>query len=94
MREFPKNNRGEVVRITREEYTGGGMVSLPELPGIEVTRDRPETAPHAGIVTTKQKSKQKSLSIEERIEVIRQMWIKTVAARMTEDHSHHGEGNA
>lgn len=90
MREFQKNNRGEVVRITRKKYGGVGMVSLPELPGIDVTRDRPETAPRAGIVTPKKKS----LSIEERIEAIRQMWIETVAARMTEDHSHHGESNA
>ena len=51
-------------------------VSLPTVPGVEVTRARPETDPRAGIVTPKQKP----LSIEERIEVIRQMCIKARAA--------------
>ena len=51
-------------------------VSLPPVPGIEITSARPETEPRAGIVTPKQKS----LSIEERIEVIRQMWISTRVA--------------
>lgn len=46
-------------------------VTMPELPGVEVTRDRPETDPRAGIITPKQRS----LTIEERIEVIRRMWI-------------------
>ena len=48
-------------------------VTVPELPGVDVTRDRPETDPRAGIVTPARKP----LTIEERIEVIRQMWIKT-----------------
>ena len=48
-------------------------VSLPELPGVNVTRNRPETDPRADIITPARKS----LSIEERIEVIRQMWMKT-----------------
>lgn len=51
-------------------------VSLPQVPGVEVTRDRPETNPRAGIMSPKRKS----LTIEERIEVIRQMWINTRAA--------------
>lgn len=51
-------------------------VTMPELPGVEVTRDRPETDPRAGIITPPCKS----LTIEERIEVIRQMWINTRAA--------------
>ena len=51
-------------------------VSLPPVPGVEVTRDHPETDPRAGIVTPARKS----LTIEERIEVIRQMWISTRAA--------------
>ena len=51
-------------------------VTMPELPGINVTRDRPETDPRRGIVTPQRKS----LTIEERIEVIRQMWINTRAA--------------
>lgn len=51
-------------------------VSLPVVPSVYVTRDRPETDPRAGIITPRQKS----LSIEERIEVIRQMWIKARAA--------------
>ena len=28
MREFQKNNRGEVVRITREEYKGADLVNI------------------------------------------------------------------
>lgn len=51
-------------------------VSLPSVPGVEVTRDRPETNPRAGIVSPARKP----LTIEERIEVIRQMWIKTRVA--------------
>ena len=51
-------------------------VSLPQVPGVEVTRDRPETNPRAGIVTPRRVQ----LPIEERIEVIRQMWIETRAA--------------
>lgn len=51
-------------------------VSLPSVPGVEVTRDRPETNPRAGIVTPRRVQ----LSIEERIEVIRQMWINMRAA--------------
>ena len=51
-------------------------VTMPELPGINVTRDRPETDPRASIVTPARKT----LTIEERIEVIRQMWIKARAA--------------
>lgn len=51
-------------------------VSLPQVPGVEVTRDRPETNPRAGIVSPARKS----LTIEERIEVIRQVWINTRAA--------------
>ena len=51
-------------------------VALPELPGVDITRDRPETAPRAGIVTPKRKS----LTIEERIEVIRQMWMNVRTA--------------
>lgn len=51
-------------------------VSLPQVPGVEVTRDRPETNPRAGIVSPARKP----LTIEERIEVIRQMWINTRAA--------------
>ena len=51
-------------------------VSLPQVPGVEVTRDRSETNPRAGIVTPARKS----LTIEERIEVIRQMWISTRVA--------------
>ena len=51
-------------------------VSLPQVPGVEVTRDRPETDPRAGIVTPARKS----LTIEERIEVIRQMLISTRSA--------------
>ena len=51
-------------------------VSLPPVPGIEITSARPETNPRAGIVTPARKS----LTIEERIEVIRQMWISTRAA--------------
>lgn len=47
-------------------------VSLPAVPGVEVTRARPETDPRAGIVSPARKP----LTIEERIEVIRQMWIK------------------
>lgn len=50
-------------------------VTMPELPGINVTRDRPETDPRAGIVTPMRKP----LTIEERIEVIRQMCIKSRA---------------
>lgn len=51
-------------------------VSLPQVPGVEVTRARPETDPRAGIVSPARKP----LTIEERIEVIRQMWIETRAA--------------
>ena len=51
-------------------------VSLPQVHGVEVTRDRPGTNPRAGIVSPARKS----LTIEERIEVIRQMWIKSRAA--------------
>ena len=51
-------------------------VSLPLVPGVEITPARPETDPRAGIVTPARKS----LTIEERIEVIRQMWINTRAA--------------
>lgn len=51
-------------------------VSLPPVPGVEVTRARPETDPRAGIVSPARKP----MSIEERIEVIRQMWISTRAA--------------
>lgn len=51
-------------------------VSLPQVPGVEITRARPETDPRAGIVSPARKS----LTIEERIEVIRQMWIETRAA--------------
>lgn len=51
-------------------------VSLPQVPGVEITRARPETDPRAGIVSPARKS----LTIEERIEVIRQMWINTRAA--------------
>ena len=47
-------------------------VTMPPLPGINVTRDRPETDPRASIVTPVRKP----LTIEQRIEVIRQMWIK------------------
>lgn len=50
-------------------------VSLPAVPLVEVTRDRPETEPRADIITPARKP----LSIEERIEVIRKMWIKTRA---------------
>lgn len=50
-------------------------VSLPPVPGVEITSARPETDPRAGIVTPARKS----LTIEERIEVIRQMWIKARA---------------
>ena len=48
-------------------------VTMPELPGINVTRDRPETDPRATIVTPVRKP----LTIEQRIEVIRQIWIRT-----------------
>ena len=51
-------------------------VSLPSVPGVEVTRARPETDPRAGIVSPERKP----LSVEERIEVIRQMWISTRSA--------------
>lgn len=51
-------------------------VTMPELPGINVTRDRPETDPRASIVTPVRKQ----LTIEERIEVIRLMWIKSRGA--------------
>ena len=51
-------------------------VSLPAVPGVEITRARPETDPRAGIVTPARKH----LTVEERIEVIRQMWINTRAA--------------
>ncbi len=51
-------------------------MTMPELPGVDITRDRPETAPRAGIITPERKL----LPIEERIEVIRQMWIKARAA--------------
>lgn len=51
-------------------------VSLPSVPGVEITRARPETDPRAGIVTPARKH----LTIEERIEVIRQMCIKARAA--------------
>lgn len=51
-------------------------VSLPPVPGIEITSARPETAPRAGIVSPARKP----LTVEERIEVIRQMCIKARAA--------------
>ena len=51
-------------------------VSLPPVPGIEITRARPETDPRAGIVSPARKH----LTVEERIEVIRQVWIETRAA--------------
>ena len=50
-------------------------VTMPELPGINVTRDRPETDPRAGIVSPSRRQ----LTIDERIEAIRRMWIKTRA---------------
>lgn len=50
-------------------------VTMPELPGIEVKRDRPETDPRAGIVSPSRRH----MTIEQRIEVIRQMWIRTRA---------------
>lgn len=51
-------------------------VSLPPVPGIEITSARPETDPRAGVVSPARKY----LTVEERIEVIRQMWIETRAA--------------
>lgn len=67
---------GRFTRIPQAVAPTSRHVSLPPVPGIEITRARPETSPRAGIVSPERKL----LSIEERIEVIRQMWIKTRVA--------------
>lgn len=46
-------------------------VSLPVIPGVDITQDRPETAPRCRIVTPQNK-----LTSGEFVETIRREWIK------------------
>ena len=71
---YPLRSGGKIPAAVMPPTTA--PVSLPAVPGVEITRARPETDPRAGIVSPARKP----LTIEERIEVIRQMCIKARAA--------------
>ena len=47
-------------------------VSLPDVPGIDITQERPETEPHCRIVTP-----QDRVTPDDFVEIVRREWIKS-----------------
>ena len=50
-------------------------VSLPVVPGIDITPERPETAPRCGVVTPRDR-----VTPEDFVEIVRREWFKSRSA--------------
>ena len=50
-------------------------VSLPDVPGIDITHERPETAPRCRVVTPRDR-----VTPEDFVEIVRREWIKSRGA--------------